>query len=168
MIRSRRKGSDIIYYSFSEFAFLLLFLSIGAGAAVTVSYLEARKVIEEQAREITVLNELLADKRYGVVPCWKRPEGAVPEVAGTVTIHSGSRLTVRHHSGQQAELVFRYGTLKEQLIPAVGRLFKGEQVYAAEKNCYLRFTVVNETNSYELYHTVSRSLSEIGMVVVDE
>ncbi|MFP4384068.1 MAG: hypothetical protein ACLFSE_08460 [Spirochaetia bacterium] len=168
MIRRKRKGSDIIYYTFSEFAFLLLFLSLGAGAAVTVSYLDAKQIIEDKTREIEVLNELLADKRYGVVPCWKRPEGAVPEITGTVTIHGGTLLTVLHHAGKSSQVTFQPGNLKEKLIATVSGMFREEQAFAEKKSCYLRFTVINETNSYELYHAVSRCLSDIGMVIVDE
>ncbi len=158
----------MLFYSLSEFAYLLLFISIGTGVALTTAYLNSQMVINEKEKEIQILNELLADKKYGVVPCWKRPEEKVPEIAGTLTIHNKRKMTLTHHSGISEEILLSGESVEEPLAASVSRLFYEDHKYSLEKNCYLRFSIINETNSYALFQKVSSGLAALGMVVVDE
>lgn len=181
MNRTAQRRSDAMLYSLSEFAYILLFLSMGAAVLLygrsvraereaeelTVRVAELQGEVEELTTEVNFLNELLAEKRYGVVPCWKRPEGVVPPVAGTVTINFSDEFVLKRNSSGRAVTVRpSYDERKQVLEVALSRLFASDLAYAESKNCYLRVTIENNTGSFHIYSDVLDVLGSLGFVVV--
>lgn len=77
-----RGGSDAVVQSLSEIAFILFFLAIGAALLLYGKYETTRDALLETEvqrdsleEEVAFLQEILEEKRHGVVPCWRRPEG---------------------------------------------------------------------------------------------
>lgn len=92
-MRPGRRSSDALLHSISEFAYILVFVTIGAALVLYAGTQESRRRAEEleednrQLRQqVASLNEILQDKRYGVVPCWRRPEGQIPRVVAVISI----------------------------------------------------------------------------------
>lgn len=186
-MKGRMKGnegrgkSDALHYSLAEFSWILLFLAIGALVLIAfqlsrerarVDGLEAQ-VVElqekngELIREVNVLNELLAEKKNGVVPCWRRPEGVVPKLMGTIRIQGRDDVLLsRSRDGEDRKLTLGEKERQESLIKALTDLFYRELAYAREKNCYVRLRIVNETNSFKFYQEASDAATEAGIVVV--
>ena len=167
-MRRRRAGSEAMLFSLSEFAFLFFFLAV---AGVTVLYgrqQELDRVIRRQDERIRVLdeevvflNELLEEVRYGVVPCWRRPERAVPPVVGVLTLRGEAAFDLAYPGS---------GVLRsEETLEArhLGVVFAWEFAYARDNNCYLRLEVRNETDSFELYREAAATIRSTGMVVVN-
>jgi len=171
-----RKPSSALFYSLAEFSWILLFLSIGAAALLFAEYRQAserivfmKAEIEELTREVDFLNQQLAEKKYGVVPCWRRPEGLVPEIVGTLSIHTYFNQSVtRTADGKTIELQLRSGHRREQIADALKKLFAHEIEYAGCRNCYLRMRIINATNSFALYTEAADAAEAAGIVVVHE
>ncbi len=180
-----RSRSQVMLYSLSEFAFILLFLSVGAGALLYARWSAAEQQAAEfhsqiaaLSEEVDFLNEILAEKRYGVVPCWRRPDSAIPTLVGTVTIHGSGAFSVQRTHDQQT---LDIGPAEQQtgdgasgdgepllIRQAVRGLFTAELDYAAAKNCYLRLVIDNQTDSYAHYRGLASLVSGTHMVVVNE
>ena len=182
---SRYGRTDAMMYSLSEFAFILAFLCIGLGALVYGRYRASEEIAERQRAEIEVLtaevaflNEILEEKQYGNVPCWRRPDATIPFVVGRLTIHdSGTMSAVRAAltpsgaaggAATDHEITLGGRTLDEALRPAVVDLFRSELAYAGDHNCYLRLEVANETDEFSIYRDVAAIVTRIGMVAVHE
>ena len=189
-MQGKRRVSEAMHYSIAELGFILFFLAVGAAALLY------GRVLEEEARtadletlntllnrevdrlieEVDFLNEILAEKEHGVVPCWRRPDGEVPRIVGVLTIHHRYALTLEHHAYSPSpessggkymrRLEFDFTQETAPLQQAVRELFASELAYAREKNCYLRLAVKNETNSFAFYQSVSSVLVGMGIVVV--
>ena len=168
--------SDAMMYSISEFAFILAFLCIGLGALVYGRYRAVEQIAEKQRVEIDVLtaevvflNELLEEKQYGNVPCWRRPDATIPFVVGRLTIHDAESISAARAAEAAVRTVTLGGrTLEEALRPAVVDLFRSEIAYAGDHNCYLRLEVANETDNFPIYREVAAVVTRIGMVAVHE
>jgi hypothetical protein len=182
-MRRRQRGSGALFHSLSEFAYIMLFLSLGAAAALFAQnrLLEARAVDyaaenERLAAEVAFLTEILEEKRHGVVPCWRRPEGAVPKVVATIVIHDRTSFTVTRTASESS---VRVGVQKaaadavredprEKLDERVRSLLAEDLRYAGAKSCYLRVAIENETNDYALFEDVASVVTGAGMVVARE
>ena len=90
----RRVSATALHYSMAEFAYILLFLSIGALVLIFGRYQAAEDEIATLKAEVNFLNEILAEKENAVVPCWQRPDATIPEIVGTITIHSRTRYSL--------------------------------------------------------------------------
>lgn len=164
-----RGRSEAMLFSLTEFAFVLLFLCI-AGLGVLYAAYDAgnrqahlmRARVDTLETEVVFLQELLDEKQYGVVPCWRRPEQKVAPLIGSVRILGPNAYTVEHRSGVARD------SLPEELIPNVLELFAPDIRYASEMNCYLRVAVDNTTNSFAYYRRVADELRNHGLVVVNE
>lgn len=167
-MRHRRNTSTTMLFSLSEFAFLLFFLAV-AGATVLYGHQQELDFIirqqEEQIeildQEVVFLNELLDELRYGVVPCWRRPERAVPPVVGVLTLLGEGAFELEHPDGPRLH--------REEPLEAahLGTVFHREFSYAREANCYLRLEVRNQTDSFEVYRDAAAAIRSTGMVVVN-
>lgn len=184
---SEKPRPDAMLFSLSELAFVLFLLAITAAAMIFQShedtraeavrleeerdvlrkereYLETSVVALEQ--EVGFLNEVLDEYRYGVVPCWRRPDGTIPPLVGVVTIHTRSRYEItRERSGDTLILTEAPVAMEEYLEESLRTLFQEEFTYAAANRCYLRISVLNETNSFPLYENVVSVVSRRNMVV---
>ena len=182
-MRRRQRGSGALFHSLSEFAYIMLFLSLGAAAALFAQNraLEARAeeyAVENErlTAEVAFLTEILEEKRHGVVPCWRRPEEAVPKVVATIVIHDEAEFSVtRTASGQSVQIgagkaaaaavETPAGGPRERLDASVRSLLAEDLRYAGARTCYLRVAIENETNDYALYEEVAEVVTGAGMVV---
>jgi len=165
----RRSRSEAMLFSITEFAFVLVFVSIAALGLLYAGYEasrgQARRLrqhVDTLETEVVFLQELLDEKQYGVVPCWRRPEQAVPPLIGSVRIAGPDSYALEHRAGTVRE------SEPARLIPDIQALFAPDIRYAAGANCYLRIAVSNETNSFAYYRKVSDELRQNGLVVVNE
>jgi hypothetical protein len=132
MHRDRRE-SQALMHSLSEFAYLLLFVVMGAALVLYGRAAELQRRaeeaealatqrgmrIEELREEVAFLNEMLSEKRYGVVPCWRRPEGRVAPVSARIVIHSDERVVVSPAGEPNREVVVA-GRFAESSADAAG------------------------------------------------
>ncbi|MCK5675325.1 MAG: hypothetical protein KAH95_18225, partial [Spirochaetales bacterium] len=164
----RKSNSTAMIYSLTEFSYLLLFIFIGASVIIGGEYLKTKKLNEEfiaqidaleteaaaMKEEIQFLEDTLKELENGVVPCWKRPDSPVPEIAGTIIIRNFIDYTIVHHSGNKRDISVldedttaenreeaKYNHLKKVLT----QVFKEDMAYAASKNCYIRVKIENHT-----------------------
>lgn len=165
----RRRAPDALHYSLAELAYVLLFLSVGVAALLYVRHAAAAEQLVEYEAEIAFLNELLEETRYGVVPCWRRPEAAVAPVVARVVIHADERFTVKRAAGADERLVqASEATVPTVLAPVLRELLATEMEYAGERNCYLRMEIENETDGYPVFREVASVAASLGIVVVNE
>ncbi|MDA3937810.1 MAG: hypothetical protein PF693_00680 [Spirochaetia bacterium] len=187
----RKSSSTAMIYSLTEFSYLLLFIFIGASVIIGGEYLKIKKlntellvqisVLETEAEsmkeEIEFLENTLKELENGVVPCWKRPDSPVPEIAGTIIIQNFIEYTVAHHSGlskniselpEGTALDNREEAKYEYLQKLLTEVFKDDMAYAASKNCYIRLKIENHTSSYDLYRKYADVLKTLKIVLVNE
>ncbi len=172
----RRGSSPVLSYSLSEFAFILLFLSMGSLAVLFTSYLG--KVVELEAvtgeninlkEEVKFLNEILAEKENAIVPCWRRPEGLIPPLVGRIIIHSQGEVSViRNRDEYREEILSGPDDIGFDTNEVLKILFREDRNYAKEKNCYIRIGMENRTNDFAVYHDLVKVLGYLGMVLVNE
>ncbi|MFP4491904.1 MAG: hypothetical protein ACLFNZ_10540 [Spirochaetaceae bacterium] len=171
-----RRNSTALMFSLSEFSFLLLFIAIGFSGFLYVQYKEAREKnaflyseIRTLTREVHFLNEMLEEKKHAVLPCWRRPEGVIPPLVGTITIHSRNFLTIdRTACDTSYTIEGDRTTLPSRVSILLDRLFDGDMCYADDKSCYLRMNIINQTNNFELYRTIVEIVKKNNIVVVQE
>lgn len=168
------KDNELMAITFSEFAYVLLFVALGAAALLFTRVNAARTELSfcyaqtEQLRsEVSGLNELLEETRYGVVPCWRRPERAVPPVSLAVVIESNGALRLGTPDRKPVDLGVGEAADETAVRQAVIALIAEQQAYAAERACYLRVTVENRTTDFVPYRRVTETLRAIGLVVVN-
>lgn len=179
-----------MHFSLSEFAFVLLFLSMGTAAVLLRISEEAQQEADRYAREartlragiavlhediqtleleVAFLNEMLAEYRHGVVPCWRRPDTIVPPVAGRIVIHHRDRYSIRRTGAAEAVVLdTEPSTMATDLEEVIRTDFADQMQYAAENRCYVRIGVKNETNSFRFYQDVVDVVRRTAMVVVNE
>lgn len=168
----RSSSSPALLQSLSEFAYLLLFLTLGGALVLFGQIREAEERVRaaeaEVARlttEVAFLTEILEEKQYGVVPCWRRPEGEVPPISARIVLHGPGHVSLLRTQDQaRRELDGAPAELRDSLLA----LLQGELRYAGGKNCYLRVAVENRTNDYSLYEQAADVVTEAGMVVAHE
>ena len=187
----RKSNSTAMIYSLTEFSYLLLFIFIGASVIIGGEYLKIQELntqyivkideLETEAagmkKEIQFLEDTLKELENGVVPCWKRPDSPVPEIAGTIIIRNFARYTIVHHSGSKRDISAlddetpsenREETKYIYLKKVLTEMFKEDMAYAASKNCYIRVKIENHTSSYALYRKYADVLKEMKIVLVNE
>jgi len=168
-MRRRANSTDIMSYSFSELTFVLLIVAIGFAAVLYGYYNRSVQEISILKEEVNFLNEILAEKENAIVPCWRRPEGIIPELVGTITIHSNTRYSISHSSSGRSESFEVSRDERDQYITKrLLNLFKEERAYAKEKNCYIRMKIINETNDFSIYKGLGLVLRTLGVVLVNE
>ncbi|WP_319561456.1 hypothetical protein [Marispirochaeta sp.] len=171
-----KRGSDAMHYSLAEFAYILFFLSVWAALllygryqAVTVQYQSAREEISRLTEEVNYLNEVLAEKENAVVPCWRRPDKTIPEVAGVITIHSSTIYTLTRIPGKDRDAFAAPLETRDMILKTRTEAFFREEItYAREKNCYIRVRIENNTNDFSVYKGMAQILAGLGIVVVNE
>lgn len=171
-----RGDSTVLHYSLAEFAYILFFLSIGVLTLLFVRYMTAQEenaklqlTVTELEEEVEFLNEILAEKENAIVPCWRRPDGVIPELVGTITINSPVEMELEHAgNGELRRIETPPEERTEILTGELLRLLRDERVYAEVKNCYIRMRIVNETNDFSLFREAAEVLKRIGVVLVNE
>jgi hypothetical protein len=187
----RKSSSTAMIYSLTEFSYLLLFIFIGASAIIGGEFFKAKELndkllvqiddLETEAagmkEEIQFLEDTLKELENGVVPCWKRPDSPVPEIAGTIIIRNFIEYSIVHHTGSKRDIsVLDYETPSENreeakyiyLKKVLTEIFKDDMAYAASKNCYIRVKIENHTSSYALYRKYADALKAMKIVLVNE
>ena len=187
----RKSSSTAMIYSLTEFSYLLLFIFIGASVIIGGEYLKTKDLnndllvqideLETEAanmkEEIQFLEDTLKELENGVVPCWKRPDSPVPEIAGTIIIRNFIEYSIVHHTGSKRDI----SALEEDIAPetreeakynnlkkVLTQVFKDDMAYAASKNCYIRVKIENHTSSYALYRKYADVLKAMRIVLVNE
>ncbi len=67
----------------AELAYILLFIAMGSLALLFLQYRAAR---EERAFLLDQISRMEA-KKDAAYPCWIRPDGVIPQLAGTIVIY---------------------------------------------------------------------------------
>ncbi len=187
----RKSSSTAMIYSLTEFSYLLLFIFIGASVIIGGEYLKTKDLnndllvqideLETEAanmkEEILFLENTLKELENGVVPCWKRPDSPVPEIAGTIIIQNYVEYTIVHHTGSKRDSSVLDEDITEEnreeakynyLKRVLAEIFKDDMAYAASKNCYIRVKIENHTSSYDLYRKYAAVLKTLRIVLVNE
>ena len=159
MKRSKQTAS---LYSLTEFAYLLLFIFIGASAILFVRYVKSEETVASLKKETAFLQKMLDEKKDGAVPCWKRPDAKIPKIAGKVIIHSIFFFTVQNHAKTGMD------TAESGLKKTILQSFKEDMAYAHKRKCYIRVKIINKTNDYSLYKKVAEKVKALDIVVVNE
>ena len=162
-----RQGSTAMAHTQAEFAYVLLFLALGALALLFLQYRIAR---EERAFLLDQISSM-EEKKDAAYPCWTRPDGVIPKLAGTLVIHSADRLELSRTNGVTVEI--QAGAQSDwdrrgEVFSATRRTFQQDNQYAAGNRCYIRVKVENRTNDYNLFLETAQVLKSLGIVVVNE
>lgn len=112
---------------------------------------------------------MMEDKKDAAYPCWVRPDGIIPEVAGLVVIHSADFMEVTRTDGGFQEIRMA-GELSrhDQVFSSIRRIFQEDNQFASRNRCYIRVRVENRTNDYALYLETAQILRSLGIVAVNE
>jgi hypothetical protein len=114
------------------------------------------------------IKAILDEKEKGVVPCWKREDSPVPEVAGVIVINSDGVYTISHYSkGVKTVEAEKPEEIYLSAYEIISRLFKNDMEYAADKNCYIRMQIINKTNGFEEYRKFASVLKDLGIVLIN-
>jgi hypothetical protein len=151
----------------AEFAYILLFLALGALSLLFLQYRIAR---EERAFLLDQIASM-EEKKDAAYACWTRPDGVIPKLAGTLVIHSADRLELSRTNGVTVEI--QAGSQVDwdrrgEVFSATRRTFQQDNQYAAGNRCYIRVKVENRTNDYNLFLETAQVLKSLGIVVVNE
>jgi|GEM_PF-7128238 len=181
---NRRKGSQsAVWVSMSEFAYVLVFLSLGGAAILYVALVDTQvrlRMSEEQMEqaneriakltmEVEFLQEILREKENAVVPCWRRPDAFVPEVVAIVTITGAGTATIEVAGRANTITVFgKPEVFSKQLRDAVATSMQAYLEYAGVRDCYLRVRVNNETESFAVYEEVVAVLTDLNLVIAND
>lgn len=167
---SRRKSSALAHTQ-AEFAYILLFVALGALALLFLQYRAAR---EERAFLLDQIARM-EEKKNAAYPCWIRPDGVIPQIAGTLVIHSADSVELTRTNGGYVEIQRPRGAgeaggwnRRDALFSSVRRTFQQDNQYAAGNRCYIRVKVENRTNDYNLFLESAKVLKSLGIVVVNE
>ncbi|MBN2657356.1 MAG: hypothetical protein EH225_05295 [Calditrichaeota bacterium] len=168
-MRRRTRSGELMAFSLSELAYVLLFLAVGALVFLYNQFGISQQEIAMLKTEVNFLNEILAEKENGVVPCWRRPEAVIPEIVGDIIIHSSREYTIVHReSGAEENFTVKPEDKESYVTARLLAIFAEERAYAKEKKCYIRMKVTNETNDFSLYRDMGQILRKIGVVLVNE
>ncbi|RKX96834.1 MAG: hypothetical protein DRZ90_08135 [Spirochaetes bacterium] len=162
-----RQRSTIMAYTQAEFAYVLLFIALGALALLFLQYRIAR---EERAFLLDQI-EQMEEKKDAAYPCWIRPDGVIPELAGTLVIYSDEWLDLSRINGGHVDIQAGGQTdwvRRDAVFSATRRLFQQDNQYATCNHCYIRVKVENRTNNYNLFLESAQVLKSLGIVVVNE
>ena len=170
---ARRQGSSALVYSQAEFAYILLFIALGTLSLLFLQYRAAREEVAFLLERI----EMMEDKKDAAYPCWIRPDGIIPEVAGLVVIHSADFIEVTRTdggfqdirtAGERPASDGSVSTRRDLVFSAIRRIFQEDNQFASRNRCYIRVKVENRTNDYSLYLETSQILRSLGIVAVNE
>jgi len=152
---------------------ILLFVALGALALLFLQYRTAREEVAFLLDRIAQMEE----RRNAAYPCWVRPDGVIPEIAGVLVIHgpeaselrrtNGGSVWIRRPAdgGSAAGEPWNRG---DALFSATRRLFQQDNQFASRNRCYIRIRVENLTNDYGLYLETAQVLKSLGIVAVNE
>jgi hypothetical protein len=59
-----------------------------------------------------------------------------------------------------------FETRNERLAAALQDLFAPSLAYAAERQCYLRVRIINETRRFDLYDELAAMAAGLGLVII--
>ncbi len=162
---SGRGGSQALVYSQAEFAYILLFIALGALSLLFLQYRTAKEEVIFLLERI----EMMEDKKEAAYPCWVRPDGIIPKVAGVVVIHSADFIEVSRTDGGFEELrIDGTGNRRELVFSAVRRIFQQDNQFASRNQCYIRVQIENRTNDYAVFLETAQVLRSLGIVAVNE
>ncbi len=169
---SRSQGSAALVYSQAEFAYILLFIALGALSLLFLQYRAGREEVMFLLERI----EMMEDKKDAAYPCWIRPDGIIPETAGLVVIHSADFIEVTRSSGGFQEIRLtgdqpadnKNNTRRDRVFTALRSIFQEDNQFASRNRCYIRVKVENRTNDYALYLETAQVLKSLGIVAVNE
>ncbi|MDF1569514.1 MAG: hypothetical protein RQ801_07480 [Spirochaetaceae bacterium] len=165
--------STALAHTQAEFAYILLFIALGALALLFLQYRAAR---EERAFLLDQIARM-EEKKNAAYPCWVRPDGVIPEIAGTLVIHSADSAELKRTNGGFVKIVrpedadaaaTEEWNRRDAAFSAVRRTFQQDNQYAAGNRCYIRVKVENRTNDYNLFLETAQVLKSLGIVVVNE
>lgn len=163
-MRGRQRSTAVVHTQ-AEFAYILLFVSLGALSLLFLQYRAAR----EEAAFLLEQIAKMEDKKDAAYPCWVRPDGVIPEVAGTLIIHSSELAEItRTNGGSQEIRSSEENPRRDAIFSAARRLFQEDNQFAARNRCYIRVRVENQTNDYALFLETAQVLKSLGIVVVNE
>jgi Tfp pilus assembly protein PilZ len=169
---SRHGGSQALVYSQAEFAYILLFIALGA---LSLLFLQYRAVKEEVVFLLEQI-EKMEEKKDAAYPCWIRPDGIIPRIAGVVVIHSDSLVEIRRSNGGFREIrsdgenesADSGRGRRDELFTALRQMFREDNQFATCNHCYIRVQIENRTNDYSLYLETAQVLRSLGIVAVNE
>lgn len=181
------RQSPSLVNSLSEIAFLLAFIFIASSGVLGVflQRLGAKHdVLKAAHKEVVEENLLLEEESFSLresvasleaelekirnanLPCWRRPDGTIPAIAGRIHIYSTFEFEVWHfQNGSQRFEVLPGESEVETLREVLNRMFVETYAYARQNNCYLRIEIVNHTFSYDIYATVEDLVTAMGLVI---
>ena len=166
---SRR--STALAHTQAEFAYILLFIALGALALLFLQYRAAR---EERAFLLDQIARM-EEKKNAAYPCWIRPDGFIPKIAGTLVIHSADFAELKRTNGGYEKIVRPEDAdaaadwnRRDASFSAIRRTFQQDNQYAVGNRCYIRVKVENRTNDYNLFLETAQVLKSLGIVVVNE
>jgi len=164
MSKRRKSNSSSLLYSQAEFAYILLFIALGA---LSLLFLQYRAIAEELAFVYERLEEM-EEKKNVRTPCWIRPDGVIPKIAGKITIVDMENIVFERTLGGRSEIVLDKGFGVDPIRSAIVQLFLEDRQFAERNFCYLRLSVVNNTGSYDVYLAVDQLLRGMGIVSIPE
>ena len=170
---ARRGNSSALAHTQAEFAYILLFIALGALAFLFLQYRAAR---EERAFLLDQIARM-EEKKDAAYPCWLRPDGVIPEIAGNIVIHSSGFAELNRTNGGTVEIRRPVENInpdgsswarRDAIFSEVRRMFQQDNQYASGNRCYIRVRVENHTNDYNLFLETAQVLKSLGIVVVNE
>ena len=162
---SRRGGSPALVYSQAEFAYILLFIALGALALLFLQYRAAKEEVIFLLERI----EEMEEKKDAAYPCWIRPDQIIPKIAGRVVIHSADFIELTRTNGGSREIrVVDADSRRDEVLSALRSMFREDTEFGSCNHCYIRVQVENLTNDYSLYLETAQVLRSLGIVVVNE
>jgi hypothetical protein len=168
----KRSGeSSSLAFTQAEFAYILLFIALGALALLFLQY---RAAAEEVAFLLERI-EKMEEKKNAAYPCWIRPDGYIPKVAGTLTIYGRDKVEIVRTSGGRSMLLMPEegwgtgnGSRQAGIFRDVKKLFSKDTEFGSCNHCYIRVQIINKTNDYSLFLESAKVLKTLGIVVVNE
>lgn len=166
-----RSHGEAMLFSLSEIAFVLLLLSVISGVIVYGQWRGAVARTSELEAEVEFLQDQLEELAMGNVPCWRRPDGTVPFLIGTLTVPDERSVGILPPGIEDDDAIMveaADGELEAALDSAIRQTFAPDLRYAAENRCYLRIAVRNLTDSFAPYRRVVEVVNGTGIVPVGE
>jgi hypothetical protein len=188
MLSRKRKESQSIYYSMTEFAYILLFLAIGISTILFFRYknlvIELDQVQKEKEAlehdNEKLLKELkdLLKKKDAYPACSKIPDSQIPNTIARVVVDNETTYAIYNYvkSDLSHEKTTIYRSLqnkkyidKTQIFQKfetdIKNLFKEERQYARKNECYLLVDFENNTNDYSLFKIYKDILNENSIYI---
>ena len=180
MMRShkRRPGASM-YYSLAEYAYVILFLTIGISAFLHAENNRQREENEELERRLAqqhlTIQELqfelekLREKEKAQLPCDAIEGPEIGNIVGVLTIKSTAAFEIVSVESSETRSIenIREALALAVLRDTVNEMFGELMSFADTNECFLRIRLLNETNDHSLYLKYKSALGVSGMVIVD-